>query len=177
MWNTASLQHCSAASNREGRGGGRQGTASLLRLPQFLFNCLLIYLIMLTTRTTGQAARVLLLKQFIALRLLLLNNSPSLLDLYHIQWKHRTSLSPSASLSGSSKMAWVAEATLPQDRRGRRPRTQGICKGLRLEKHLHVDLILRSEQMLPQQVPLPTRSALINGISTFHTDSVLIFKL
>lgn len=75
----------SAASNREGRGGGRQGTASLLRLPQFLFNCLLIYLIMLTTRTTGQAARVLLLKQFIALRLLLLNNSPSLLDLYHIQ--------------------------------------------------------------------------------------------
>lgn len=110
MRNTASLQRCSAASDREGRGGGRQGTASLLRLPQFLFNCLLIYLIMVTTRTSGQAASMLFLKQFIALRSLLLNNSPSLLDLHHVQSKHRTSPSPSAAPSRSSKMARVAEA-------------------------------------------------------------------
>lgn len=81
MWNAASLQCCSAASDREGEEGGRQGTISLLRLPQFLFNCLLIYLIMAATRTSGQAASVLSLKQFAALKLLLLDNPPSLQDL------------------------------------------------------------------------------------------------
>lgn len=60
----------------------RQGTAPLPKLPQLLFNCLLIYLIMAATRASGQAASVLFLKQLSALRLLVLDIPPSLLDLH-----------------------------------------------------------------------------------------------
>ena len=128
MWNAASLQCCSAASDREGEEGGRQGTVLLLRLPQFLFNCLLIYLIMGATRTSGQAASILSLKQFAALKSLLLDNPPSLLDLHQERPNHRAAPSSSASPSRSSEMSQLTEATLPQGGRGTRPRTQRVCK-------------------------------------------------
>lgn len=129
MWNAASLQCCSAASDREGEEGGRQGTVSLLRLPQFLFNCLLIYLIMAATRISGQAASMLSLKHLAALKWLLLDNPPSLLDLHQERPKHRAAPSSSPSPSRSTKMSQLTGATLPQGSRGRRPRTQRVCKG------------------------------------------------
>lgn len=68
---------------QQGKGGGmRQGTALFPRLPQLLFNCLLIYLITAATRASGWAASMLFLKQLSALRLLVLDIPPSLLDLY-----------------------------------------------------------------------------------------------
>lgn len=129
MWNAASLQCCSAASDREGEEGrGRQGTVSLPRLPQFLFNCLLIYLSMAATRTSGQAASMLSLKQFVALKWLLLDNPPSLLDLHPERPKHRVAPSSSAFPSQSSEISQLTGATLPQGSRGRRPRTLRVYK-------------------------------------------------
>jgi len=109
---------------RQREEGGRQGTVSLLRLPQFLFNCLLIYLITAATRTSGQAASMLSLKQFVALKLLLLDNPPSLLGLHHKRPKHRVAPSSSASPPSSSEMSQLTGATLPHGSRGRRPRRQ-----------------------------------------------------
>lgn len=129
MWNAASLRCCSAASDREGEEGERQGTALLLRLSQFLFNCLLIYLIMAATRTSGQAASVLSLRQLTVLKLVFLDKPPSLLDLHQEQPKHKATPSSSASPLRSSEMSQLAGATLLQGSRDRRTRTQGVCRG------------------------------------------------
>lgn len=119
---------------QQGKGGGmRQGTALLLRLPQLLFNCLLIYLITAATRPSGQAASMLFLKQLSALRLLVLDIPPPC----WISTKAQSSpVSPSRS---TRSRGWLKGGDSGQ-------------KGPRLEKHLQVDSFLRSKQM-PQRRP------------------------
>lgn len=112
------------------------GDASLLRLPQFLFNCLLIYLIMAATRTCGQAASLLSPEQFAALKWLMLDNPPSPLDLHQEQQD---------VTAGWSHLA-------PRQQRQKARDTKGL-QGDWAQRGISVDWILRSKEMPPGHVP------------------------
>lgn len=149
-----------AATERRRRMGGRQGTASLLGLPWILFNCLLIYLMMAATRTCGQAASMLSLKQFTALKSILLDNPPSLM-----------SINQSSPIFSCVPIRKQQDATAdwshlaPRQTEAGSLEHKGFARGLRLKKHLQVDW-----SSDPWHVSLPTGSALTHSSSPVHTD-------
>lgn len=136
------------------------GDASLLRLPQFLFNCLLIYLIMAATRTCGQAASLLSLQQFAALKLLVLDNPPSPLDLHQEQqdvtagWSHLT----------------------PRQQRQKARDTKGL-QGDWVQRGISVDWILRYKEMPPGHMSLPPGSEQTYSTCPLHTDLSSVLNL